>query len=65
MYNFLQIPLQKELETPDIERTRSFIPSPSAESFCLSSAAVIVTQRSSPEDKSPTSVSIAIRHTDV
>ncbi|GBO03317.1 hypothetical protein AVEN_195435-1 [Araneus ventricosus] len=58
------LPLQTELETPDIERTRTFVASPT-ESFCHSSAAVIVKQRTSPDDRSPSSVSIAIRHTDV
>ncbi|GFW87765.1 uncharacterized protein TNCV_4487301 [Trichonephila clavipes] len=58
------LPLQTELETPDIERTRTFVASPTG-SFCHSSGAVIVKQRTSPDDRSPSSVSIAIRHTDV
>ncbi|GFR27773.1 uncharacterized protein TNCT_329591 [Trichonephila clavata] len=60
----IKLPLQTELETPDIERTRTFVASPTG-SFCHSSGAVIVKQRTSPDDRSPSSVSIAIRHTDV
>ncbi|XP_054709678.1 neural cell adhesion molecule 1-like [Uloborus diversus] len=57
----IKLPMQTELETPDIEKTRSIIASPT-ESYCHNTA-VIVKQRTSPD--SPTSVSIAIRHTDV
>ncbi|GIY09986.1 uncharacterized protein CDAR_448601 [Caerostris darwini] len=65
MDKWMHLPLQTELETPDIERTRTFVASPT-DSFCHSpGATVIVKQRTSPDDRSPSSVSIAIRHTDV
>ncbi|XP_015921092.1 neural cell adhesion molecule 2 [Parasteatoda tepidariorum] len=59
----IKLPLQTELETPDIERTRTYVASPT-ESFTHGSA-IIVKQRSSPNDRSPSSVSLTIRHTDV
>ncbi|KAF8781529.1 hypothetical protein HNY73_011917 [Argiope bruennichi] len=46
-------------------RANAHLRSQSDGELCHSSAAVIVKQRTSPDDRSPSSVSIAIRHTDV
>ncbi|KAG8188951.1 hypothetical protein JTE90_016618 [Oedothorax gibbosus] len=46
----IKLPLQSDLETPDIERTRTFVTSP-AESFSHSSHAAVVVRQRTPDDR--------------